>query len=126
MNLRRANVDDAMFIYQLRFKDETMRNASWTQTIPTFNDHLEYFLDHLDEYYIISNFHCNNIGFVRNQDTEISIALLPEFRDIGLGTEVLSKLHGKATIKIDNISSYYAFMKAGWRPIGWIMQKEKE
>lgn len=119
MEIRDAKLEDAQFIYDIRFKDKVVINNSCDQNIHTFKNHLKFFKKHISEYCIIGN----NIGFIRDNNGEISIAFVSGFRGFGFGSEVLRHFKGKAEIKITNLSSYYAFLKAGFKPIAWILEK---
>ena len=119
VSIRRARLDDARFVYDLRFMDESVKSNCWSQDVPVFDDHLEYFKEHLDEYYIIGN----RWGFIRQGIDGIGIYLSPEYRNRGIGSDVLRNFKGSATIKMGNLSSFFAFLNAGFKPVGWIMKR---
>lgn len=123
MNLRHAVFEDYMFVYNLR-NSEDVRAVSLTNTVIDLDNHKVWFKDNYLWYQIITQ-DDKDIGFVRkDEDNEISICLVPEFRNKGIGSEVLKQLTGKAVILLDNKSSLKCFEKAGWVIRGYYLTKE--
>ena len=75
-------------------------------------------------YYIIGD----RKGFVRIKDDEVSIAIVKNEQNAGLGTAALNevaKIHPnlKAQVKLNNIQSLNFFINAGFKPAGFILEK---
>jgi len=125
ITLRNALKSDTRFIYNLRFSDDCIK-VSTTSNKPTYNQHCIYFNEHIDEYKVIMVNGKMSIGYIRtNKDNEISIALIKEYRNKGIGSLVLKKINGTATIKKDNLQSINAFEKAGFKLKYYIYEKSK-
>lgn len=123
MILRKATRDDCDFIYNLRNKPY-VRSASWNTEKLDYSKHKEWFKNNYKYYYIIED----RKGFVRVKDGEISIAVVKEEQNTGLGTAALkevTKIHPnlKAEVKIDNVQSLNFFINAGFKPVGFILKK---
>jgi len=121
ISLRNATIDDATFVYALRFGPD-VRKVSWSTSGVSFRNHRNYFNKHLSEYQMI---YVGNtcVGFIRVND-EISIYLHKPYRGKGIGTQVLNRFSGRATIKEGNEQSRKAFMNAGFQQVGIIMEKK--
>ena len=123
MILRKATMEDCKFIYNLR-NQLYVRNASWDTEIIDYSEHENWFKNNFKYYYIIND----NKGFIRVKDGEVSIAILEEQQNKGLGTSALKEITNlypnlKAEVKLDNLKSLYFFINAGFKPIGLILQK---
>ena len=116
--LRKATVEDAGFVYRLRFRSDVV-DVSFSSGIPCFSNHLVFFMKHLDEYSIIGD----NVGFVRIVDGMVSIVLDEGFMGMGIGSRVLSGLSGRALVKYGNVRSFRCFLNGGFVPVGWVLEK---
>jgi len=121
--LRKADMSDADFVYRVRFKDPVVVENSWDGSVVEQYKHLDFFREHVDFYFIIV-FDGEDVGFVRDMNGEVSICLLENFRNKGIGSKVLENFYGKATIKINNVNSLLAFQKAGFKIVGYILEKK--
>ncbi|MES2528824.1 MAG: GNAT family N-acetyltransferase [Bdellovibrionota bacterium] len=130
--LRRAEISDARFIYDLRFSPDVVA-VSMTTDIPSYENHLRWFTDNFNspnrDFFIVTH-DGKNIGVIRyDWDTHtsafVSIFFSPECRGKGLGKIALSlgeeklKSSGKngvikAVVKDDNTQSLQMFLNAGY------------
>jgi len=123
MILRKATMDDCDFIFNLR-NEPYVRNASWNTEKIDYQKHKGWFKNNYKYYHIIGD----SKGFVRIKDNEVSIAVVKEEQNTGLGTAALNeiaKIHPnlKAEVKISNIQSLNFFINAGFKPVGYILKK---
>ena len=121
MKLKKADMNDARFVFDIR-NDRKVRSVSWNTDIIVWENHLEWFKKHFKEFMIIL-IDDLSVGYVRKDKDDISIALKDGFRNQHIASRILEDFVGVATIKFDNISSFNAFINAGFRPVGWIMKK---
>ena len=127
MIVRNAILFDTRFIYECRFALVSVKN-SFTQTIPTFEQHAEWFkgiIGNKDIEYLVGTIGYLRVGFVRfavtEKGTEVSICIHPDFRGNKYATELLSeaiktrndadKMY--AEIKPNNPASFKTFAGVG-------------
>ena len=127
MNIRSAILYDTKFIYECRFDPVSVKN-SFTQTIPTFEQHADWFkgiLGKKDIEYMVGTIGYLRVGFVRftvtEKGTEVSICIHPDNRGNGYATALLSeaiktrndvdKMY--AEIKLNNPASFKTFAGVG-------------
>ena len=122
-SFRLATINDADFVYNLRNSPD-VRNISWNTEYIHYTDHLKFFKEHYKEYRIIISQE-QMVGFIRVNNGNISIVLDREHRNMGIGSMVLKYFIGRAEIKLGNPMSLYAFINAGFKITGWVVQKEK-
>jgi len=122
IELRPATIKDFKFCYNLRNEDEVVKYCKRNRKLKR-EEYLGEFKEHLSEYKIIQD-KDNLIGYLRiSKENEISIAIVPEERNKGIGKTLLSKLKGTAIIMMDNKSSLYAFTNAGFKLRGFYLEK---
>jgi RimJ/RimL family protein N-acetyltransferase len=123
MILRKATMEDCDFIFNLR-NEPYVRKASWNTEKIEYSKHKEWFKNNYKFYYIIGD----RKGFVRIKDKEVSIAVVKEEQNTGLGTAALNEIakiypYLKAEVKLDNEQSINFFKNAGFKPVGYILEK---
>jgi RimJ/RimL family protein N-acetyltransferase len=131
--LRKANIEDLMFIYNLR-NDPLVVESSFTSERITLETHTRWFNDKINSIncsILIAEYNNRRIGQIRfdlnkkRENAEVSIAILPEYRQKGLAVKVLklgclyaakmlSIKNCLAFIKIENEISVKTFSKAGF------------
>ena len=136
--LRKADSEDLMFIYNLR-NDPTVVESSFTSERISLETHTQWFnskINSTDCLILIAEYKGRRIGQIRFdlderiENAEVSIAILPKYRQKGLGVkilklgcyyafEMLSIKKYLAFIKIDNDVSVKAFSKAGFSKKGY-------
>jgi len=133
ITLRKANWSDVGFYLLLR-NDITVRNSSFNKNLVDFGVHNNWFKNKLRDsssfLYVVETVHkrAGQIRFdIENNQAEVHISILPEFR--GRGTAVLalkkacrlifSKNPGTnlitAHIKLNNSASRKSFLNAGFK-----------
>jgi RimJ/RimL family protein N-acetyltransferase len=137
MILRRATLEDSDFLFALRNDPQTVK-ASFDDRLVTLDEHSEWMKKKLSdpfcELYIAEEEikgrpPGNRVGMGRLElnltDAELSIAVSPEYRRRGFGSEIIKLLLARssalgkfplARIRSTNISSLKAFLNAGMRP----------
>jgi GNAT superfamily N-acetyltransferase len=121
---------DCRFIYNLRNKDY-VRNASWNTEKFPYESHKKWYKKNYKNIFIIRS-HPDYIGFVRiDDDKSVSIALIKEQQNLGIGSLVLEELAEyykelKAEVKIDNLHSLSFFIKNDFRLVGWILERKNK
>jgi hypothetical protein len=123
MMLRKATIDDCDFIFKLR-NESYVRDASWNTGKIKYSNHKEWFKNNYKYYHIIGD----RKGFIRVKDNEVSIAIKKTEQKKGLGTAALKEIaekypNLKAEVKINNKQSYNFFINAGFKPVGYILEK---
>ncbi len=97
IHLREATLDDCRFLHELR-NDPVVRAASFSTAVIDFEIHQEWFHHKLkasDSIILIAEIGSQKIGQLRLdmdsqfKSAELSIALAPEFRGQGFGTDIL-------------------------------------
>ena len=121
LKTRDAVFDDAKIVYKWRFSTNVVSN-SWSKDVPSFVNHQRFFKNHLSCYSIIV-LDNKDIGFIRDMDGDISIVIDECYRNNGIGSYLLKQYVGRAEVKLDNVRSFYAFLNAGFKPVGWVMKK---
>jgi len=117
---------DADFVLRVRNQKDVRMN-SWNQNIIPKARHWRWFKDHYYEYQIII-YKDKEVGFVRVSDGDVSIALLPGYRNRGIGTSVLKLLGGGdlfASVRFSNKSSLCCFQNAGFCNVGYMLRREE-
>lgn len=119
--LRRANAEDADFLFQLRNEQE-VRAASWNTEAISYEEHRHWFEQSLANplrIILIVEVNGNPVGQIRYdidgtaKNAEVSIAFLPEQRGKGLGTEALVRSAQAIFAQFQNIRKLYAHIKSG-------------
>lgn len=126
--LRKAKLNrhDVQLIYTIRNAPDVRQHCRFTEPIP-FKDHLEFMKKRIDEYKIVET-DKHMIGYLRTEsktfDNWISIGLLPDNRNKGLGKKILKDIkQGNCSISLTNPQSLHAFVKSGWKIYGFILHK---
>lgn len=125
MNLRKARTKeeiDMISLFEWKNYEETRAFAIKSKRKIKWEDHENFFLDHVDEFEMIYLHDAEApIGAVRIEGDEISIWIDRSARRKGIATFILEKVSevdkSWAKIKIDNIASLRAFINAGFKPI---------
>ena len=120
--LRKATIADTRFVFNVRNQD-SVRSVSWNSAPIVWEKHKEWFSKNYSYYWIIEK----NCGFVRLKDSEVSIALLDKYHNMGIGAKVLKDERWgndvRAEVKLDNLQSLYCFLNAGFKPTGLILKR---
>lgn len=119
MKLRPATMEDSDFLLELK-NDPVMRKFAVVTHEPIKKaDHVRWLSKHLGEIKIIGD----NFGMFRVSDEgEVSINISPNYRGVGLGTEVLKKHCPKgvwAKIVNGNVASMNLFLRNGFVITGY-------
>jgi RimJ/RimL family protein N-acetyltransferase len=95
LTLKKAQPDDAKFVYDLRFSTDVIQ-ASLSSMTPTFEEHLNWWNKKVNtgNHHLLLAFDGDNkIGYLRYDITElnaeVSIALDPSLRGKGIGRQIL-------------------------------------
>jgi len=129
--IRKASVDDAGFIFDLRNTDY-VRKVSWNTNPIDWDEHKKFWKDNYQFYWIIQSLSDNNpIGFIRVKNNEVSIALLEEYWNQSYGYFAMQEIRKKfpnlrAEVKLNNEHSLYFFVKCGFVPTGFILVEKIE
>jgi len=126
LNLRKAKQSDARFILSLRNEKVTRKASIFNQDIIPLSHHLIWFHSHFKEYQIIT-YDNKDIGYLRfkpdYKGDEMGISLLPEYRNKKIGSTILKRTKGVALIRIENKPSFNAFINAGYKLVGFYLEK---
>jgi len=128
--LRKAKLSDGDFILNLRNKSYVKTN-SWNTNIIKQGDHLKFWKENYQKYWIIEiPGDTISVGFVRVMDNEVSIAVLEEYQNQSYGYFALQEIgklfpNLRAEVKMNNTHSLYFFIKCGFVPEGFILNKKK-
>ncbi len=126
INLKKVNKEDMKFIYEL-MTNKLVRERLFEQREFSYEEHLKYWQTfHGFAYIIIHNE--KKIGLLRDETQELSIQILPEYWNMGIGSKVISDYcDGKqgfhARIKNNNIASVKIFEKAGFKHHHIVLKK---
>ena len=128
MKLRKANIKDSEFFFNLR-NSKSVRINSFNKKLIKYENHLNWYKDNLKKktisFYIIENVNKKS-GYLRlekkNGFLMVSIAIHPEFRRKKLAYQSLLKIEKKiksysilvAELQKKNKSSFKLFKKAGY------------
>jgi RimJ/RimL family protein N-acetyltransferase len=129
--LRKAKIDDGTFVLSLRNKSY-VQLSSWNTRFIDIKAHLNFWINNYKDYWIIQTERNHKpIGFVKIKDSEVGIAIDKRFWNQGYGKCALNELMKKnkklkATIKFDNVHSLCFFIKCGFMPKGYILEKEEK
>jgi UDP-2,4-diacetamido-2,4,6-trideoxy-beta-L-altropyranose hydrolase len=133
IRFRKAVLEDADLYYNW-VNDQLVRANSFNSNPINYENHVKWFSNKLlsdtTNFYLFINESNTPVGQVRIEttslETVIGISIAKDFRGLGLSTEMLIqathdylKKHPNsiiiAYIKIENISSYKSFLKAGFK-----------
>ena len=120
MKLRDVLLRDLEFMHKLMNKP-SVRAVSHNHEPFSYESHVKYWQDKINEPEFEAKIIENNdetIGLIRHDKGYISIAILPEYQNQGIGTAVLTlfcKKGDKAEIYPTNPNSLHTFEKAGFR-----------
>lgn len=131
LKVRLANSSDIKKVFELSNDDVVRANSinkfkiSWENHVKWFNNHIKD-LEH--PFYIIENDNGDFVGQVRfdtAKENVISISISKNFRGKGLASDIIKICTQKsnlksiyAYVKITNIASKKAFIKAGYKELG--------
>lgn len=133
MLLRPMTMDDADFMLELKNYPETRKNAIASQDEIKKEDHYKWLPENLKYFSIIYKEETgivtlvDDIGAIRIQDNEISIWIDREHWGKGIASTILSQVATPgmtAKIVAENIGSMNAFIKAGFRPVGFRRERD--
>ena len=119
MILRSVFPTDLQFLYDL-MTEPSIRAVSHNKQLFTFEEHSNYWWRKINDPYFearIIEEDAKPIGLIRRNNGTISIAILPQWQNKGIGTEVLKafcKIGDKAEIFPANMKSFSVFEKAGF------------
>lgn len=117
MKLRNAEPKDSNWIFKL---SNSVRQFSLNKKLITRKEHKKWYKENYHKIKVIGN----NIGTIRKDEHDfISISIKEQYRNKGIGTEVLMGFKGKAIILTDNENSLKAFEKAGFHIKGYYLEK---
>lgn len=125
IKFRDAELNDAKFIWNIRNSKE-VRAISLHQDYRPFSLFNKIYKDKLNKYkeYKIIIFKGKDIGYINKDNSDfISIALIREYRNKGIGKRALSKINGKAIILSNNTQSLKCFTKSNWNIKGFYLEK---
>lgn len=122
--IRLANIEDMQGVFNLS-NDDVVRGNSINPNKIEWENHVEWFTAKINEegceFFAVVNENKEFIAQVRVEKNIMSISLSEKFRGKGLGSEIIKAASQKskqtpimAYVKIDNISSEKAFLKAGY------------
>ncbi len=141
LTIRKAQLQDARFVYDLRFSPEVIE-ASLTSNKPAYDEHLNWFelkLNSPKHLFFVASMDNKLIGFLRydlvGKSAEVSIAIQSEYRGKGLGNKLLNAgeewllknteiMTVVAKVKESNPSSIHMFSKSSFQKICVEMVKE--
>ena len=118
IKLRDATKKDSMFIWILRNSPD-VRAVSLNKGLIPYDQHKRWFAKHYKEYKIIGQ----NWGYVRQENKEISIALVESMRGQGIAPKVLQQMKGSAIVLLKNKKSLKAFIKSGFKIKGYYLER---
>ena len=122
---RKADMTDAVIVHRIR-NAKDVRMLSENQEFIPYKEHLEFFTKQYKKYEMILK-NEKVVGYIRKEvNDRINIAILPEYRNEGIGKEILKQLSGNAVILLRNEVSLHCFIKAGWNLIGFYLKKDSE
>lgn len=131
IKLKPCTKDDYKFVYKL-VEDMFKTNLNVTYLrLETFEEFVSRAFSGGDIHYIIMNENEEKIGHVHiMQNNEIGYAVIPQFQNKGIGTEVVKKImamHPRGryflTIHNQNTASIRIAEKNGFKPKGIIFEK---
>ena len=126
LSLRKAKETDARFVLSL--KNSMRKYNIVSQKVISLKTHLKWFSENFQEFQII-RYGNKDIGFLRaiksRYGNEIGIYLLKEYRNKGIGTKMIEKTTGCAIMRVENTPSFKAFLKAGYRLVGFYVEKQR-
>lgn len=91
----------------------------------------ESYMNCYSDCYKICLFRGEPVGFIGSVDSDIRIAVLPEYQNFGIGTWMIREFYsrqpeGHAKIKIENVASLRAFEKAGFKIKYFLLEMDEQ
>jgi RimJ/RimL family protein N-acetyltransferase len=123
MNLHKATMDDAEFLFRLANDPDTLRFSRSQQTFIPWEKHLLWMEQSLAqrEVWLVGV-----AGTVSINRGEIAVTVAPEYRGLGLATPLIlagvQACHSRpllAVVHVDNGRSSKAFRRAGFTRVDW-------
>lgn len=114
-SIRNARLNDSILFYLVRYSEDAIK-WSKIKNIPSFSEHDDWFKNQdLNNFYVIQE-NDAGVGYVRINNNEVSIAILPMYKNSGYASFGLSEIiklypNLKAEIYKDNIASIRLFNK---------------
>ena len=110
LTLKKAQSDDAKFVFDLRFSDDVMESSLGSST-PSFEEHLAWWkikVDSTNHPILIAFMDDKKAGYLRfdidGSSAEVSIALVPAQRGKGIGKQMLHL--GEEWLKVNSKVSH--------------------
>ena len=128
--IRKAELDDCDFVLNLRNKSY-VRDVSWNKDIISKEEHKKFWAKNYGCYWIVQELSANkSIGFIRIKNNEVSIVINKPYWNQGYGYFAMQEITKmfpdlKVEVKVGNNRSLCFFVKCGYVPNGFILEKIK-